>query len=178
MQNVVLKGYAQHRLDVCPNSTQHAILQSMHAMLHICALMQFLSDQGGVMMASIRVLLCSPHLAKSLIQHAINALSLWHKSSGHWIADTYLRPVFSAGSAQGNRVCISICMQSALCTVSWKCSIRFLTCLMKISRSRLCPKGLYLRLKRSKRWKDSLPACMSSVSTFRSYLCHSPDFVT
>lgn len=45
-----------------------------------------------------------------------------------------------------------------------------MTCLMKISRRRLCPKGLYFRLKRSKRWKDSLPACMSRVSTFRSYL--------
>ena len=44
------------------------------------------------------------------------------------------------------------------------------TCLMKISLRRLWPKGLYLRLKRSKRWKDSLPACMSSRSTFKSYL--------
>ncbi len=45
-----------------------------------------------------------------------------------------------------------------------------LACLMKISRRRDCPKGLYLRLKRSKRWKVFLSACMSSVSTFRSYL--------
>ena len=44
------------------------------------------------------------------------------------------------------------------------------TCLMKISRRRLCPNGLYFRLKRSKRWKVFLSACMSSVSTFRSYL--------
>ena len=41
---------------------------------------------------------------------------------------------------------------------------------MKISRSRDWPKGLYFRLKRSKRWKVFLSACMSSVSTFRSYL--------
>lgn len=44
------------------------------------------------------------------------------------------------------------------------------TCLMKISRRRDWPKGLYLRLKRSKRWKVFLSACMSSVSTLRSYL--------
>ena len=43
-------------------------------------------------------------------------------------------------------------------------------CLMKISRRRDWPKGLYLRLKRSKRWNVFLSACMSSVSTFRSCL--------
>ena len=47
------------------------------------------------------------------------------------------------------------------------------TCLMKISRRRDWPKGLYLRLKRSKRWNVFLSACMSSVSTFRSYLSQS-----
>ncbi len=44
------------------------------------------------------------------------------------------------------------------------------TCLMKISRSRDWPHGLYLRLNLSKRWKMFLSACMSSVSTFRSCL--------
>ena len=43
---------------------------------------------------------------------------------------------------------------------------------MKISLSRLCPQGLYLRLKRSKRWKMFLSACMSRVSTFKSCLQH------
>jgi Fe-S-cluster-containing hydrogenase component 2 len=43
------------------------------------------------------------------------------------------------------------------------------SCLMKTSRSLACPNGLYLRLKRSKRWNVTLPACMSSVSMLRSY---------
>jgi hypothetical protein len=44
------------------------------------------------------------------------------------------------------------------------------TCLMKISLKRDWPKGLYFKLKRSKRWKVFLSACMSSLSTFKSYL--------
>ena len=44
------------------------------------------------------------------------------------------------------------------------------TCLMKISRRRDWPHGLYFRLNLSNRWKMFLSACMSSVSTFRSYL--------
>lgn len=47
-------------------------------------------------------------------------------------------------------------------------------CLMKISRRRLCPKGLYFRLNLSKRWKMFLSACMSKVSTLRSYLRIAP----
>ena len=42
-----------------------------------------------------------------------------------------------------------------------------LSVLRKISRRRDWPHGLYLRLKRSNRWKV-LVACMSSVSTDRS----------
>eukprot|EP00955_Chlamydomonas_euryale_P101980 365385-Chlamydomonas_euryale.AAC.1 len=36
-----------------------------------------------------------------------------------------------------------------------------LSCLMKISRRRDCPQGLYLRLNLSKRWKSVLSACLS-----------------
>ena len=45
----------------------------------------------------------------------------------------------------------------------------YFTCLMKISRRRLWPHGLYLRLNLSKRWNVELSACMSRVSTFKSY---------
>ncbi len=51
-----------------------------------------------------------------------------------------------------------------------------LACLMKISRNRDWPKGLYFRLKRSKRWKVFLSACISNVSTFKSYLQHVQSF--
>jgi len=59
---------------------------------------------------------------------------------------------------------------------SGSCSCGKLACLMKISRKRDWPKGLYFRLKRSKRWKVFLSACISSVSTFKSYLQHVQSF--
>ena len=44
-----------------------------------------------------------------------------------------------------------------------------LSCLMNTSLRRDCPHGLYFRLNRSNLWNVFLSACMSSVSTLRSY---------
>lgn len=49
------------------------------------------------------------------------------------------------------------------------------TCFINISLRRLWPQGLYFRLNLSNRWNILLSACMSNVSTFRSWPVRSRD---